>query len=96
MTKGKITQIIGPVVDFEFAPNELPKLIGNGRNHGNNKNLVVEIQQQLGVNQVRGVAMDSTDGLVRGQEALATGKSISVPVGEKSSWKALKRPWRAY
>ena len=84
MTKGKITQIIGPVVDFEFAPNELPKLLETVEIIGNNKNLVVEIQQQLGDNQVRGVAMDYTDGLVRGQEAIATGKSISVPVGEKA------------
>jgi F-type H+-transporting ATPase subunit beta len=84
MAKGKITQVIGPVVDFEFAPEHLPKILSTVEVMLGEKKLVVEIQQQLGDNQVRGVAMDSTDGLVRGQEATATGKSITVPVGEKA------------
>ena len=84
MAKGKITQIIGPVVDFVFAAEELPKILETVEVMKNDKKLVVEIQQQLGDAQVRGIAMDSTDGLVRGQEATSTGKSISVPVGEKA------------
>lgn len=83
MAKGKITQILGPVVDFEFAPQELPKILETVEVMMGKQKLVVEIQQQLGDAQVRGVAMDSTDGLVRGQEAISTGKSITVPVGEK-------------
>jgi len=83
MAKGKITQIIGPVVDFSFPVTEMPKIYETVEitNHG--KKLVVEIQQHTGDGQVRGIAMDSTDGLVRGQESISTGKQISVPVGEK-------------
>lgn len=84
MHKGKITQIIGPVVDFEFLDEQLPKILETVEIMNNGKKLVIEIQQQLGDNQVRGVAMDSTDGIMRGQEAIATGKQISVPVGEKA------------
>ncbi|MBI5414271.1 F0F1 ATP synthase subunit beta [Candidatus Peregrinibacteria bacterium] len=84
MAKGKITQIIGPVVDFEFARAELPKILETVEIVLNNKKFVIEIQQQLGENQVRGVALDSTDGLTRGQEAVSTGKSITTPVGEKA------------
>ncbi|MFO0780321.1 MAG: F0F1 ATP synthase subunit beta [Candidatus Gracilibacteria bacterium] len=84
MAKGKITQVIGPVVDFEFASEELPKILETVEAMIGDKKLVVEVQQQLGDNQVRGVAMDSTDGLIRGQEAISTGKSITVPVGEKA------------
>ena len=84
MAKGKITQVIGPVVDFEFAAEELPKILEPVEVMNGDKKLVVEIQQQLGDNQVRGIAMDSTDGLTRGQESTSTGKSITVPVGEKA------------
>ena len=84
MSKGIIKQIIGPVVDIEFPEGELPaiytaiKIPLDG-----NQNLIVEIQQHLGENMVRCVAMDSTDGLVRGNEAIDTGEPISVPVGEE-------------
>ena len=84
MAKGKITQVIGPVVDFAFPAEELPRLLETVEVMNGKNKLVVEIQQQLGDGQVRGVAMDSTDGLVRGQEANSTGKSITVPVGEKT------------
>lgn len=83
MAKGKISQIIGPVVDFEFPAQELPKIYETVEVFIGDKKLVVEIQQQLGDNQVRGVAMDSTDGLQRGQQAISTGKTITAPVGEK-------------
>ena len=82
MHKGKVTQVIGPVVDFEFAPGELPKILQTVELEVNGKKLVVEIQQQIGDSQVRGIAMESTDGIYRGQEAVSTGKSIEVPVGE--------------
>lgn len=84
MHKGKITQVIGPVVDFQFDANEMPKILQTVEVQNGEIRLVVEIQQHLGDGQVRGIAMDSTDGLVRGQEALSTGKSITVPVGQKA------------
>jgi len=84
---GKIVQVIGPVVDVEFEPEHLPELLtaleikteGNG---GPPVRVVVEVQQHVGRNQVRAVAMSSTDGLVRGMPALDTGSSITVPVGD--------------
>ncbi|SET16410.1 F0F1 ATP synthase subunit beta [Anaerobranca gottschalkii] len=88
MNKGKITQIIGPVVDISFAGGKLPKIynaIEIPLNvNGDNSKLVVEVAQHLGDNSVRCVAMDSTDGLVRGMEAIDTGAPISVPVGKET------------
>jgi F-type H+-transporting ATPase subunit beta len=86
---GKIVQVIGPVIDVEFAPEHLPELYtalkvdepGPG-DHGDRVRLVAEVQQHIGRNQVRAVAMSSTDGLVRGMPALDTGGPISVPVGK--------------
>lgn len=84
--KGKIIQIIGPVVDIEFEGGQLPLIynaikIPRTSVEGVQEDLVVEVQQHLGEDRVRAVAMDSTDGLVRGMEAFDTGKPISVPVG---------------
>jgi F-type H+-transporting ATPase subunit beta len=86
MNKGKITQVIGPVIDVEFEAGQLPeiyhalKVTNPGLGDGE-WNLVAEVAQHLGENTVRAIAMDSTDGLVRGQEVLDTGRQISVPVG---------------
>ena len=82
MNKGKIIQIIGPVIDVAFSENELPAIhnaIKISRQDGTD--LVVEAQQHLGENIVRCVAMDATEGLVRGMEAHDTGEPITVPVG---------------
>jgi F-type H+/Na+-transporting ATPase subunit beta len=82
MNKGKISQIIGPVIDLEFNEGELPAIynaVTITREDGSK--LVLEVQQHLGENIVRSVAMDSTDGLTRGEEATDTGKPISMPVG---------------
>jgi len=84
--KGKIIQVIGPVVDIEFEDGHLPSIynavkIPRNTVEGSQDDLIVEVQQHLGEDQVRTVAMDSTDGLVRGMEAFDTGKPISVPVG---------------
>jgi F-type H+/Na+-transporting ATPase subunit beta len=84
MAKGKITQVIGPVVDFAFSAEEMPKILETVEVKNGDQKLIVEVQQHLGDGQVRGIAMDSTDGLTRGQEVNSTGKGISVPVGEKS------------
>ena len=85
---GKIVQVIGPVVDVEFNPADgaLPKIydaleiafeVG-----GVNQNLTLEVQQHLGENWVRAIAMSSTEGLSRGMGVKSTGAPISVPVGE--------------
>jgi F-type H+-transporting ATPase subunit beta len=84
--KGKIAQIIGPVVDVEFQPENLPAIYNavTIKNKEKDINLVLEVAQQLGDSVVRCVAMSATDGLVRGMEAVDTGNPITVPVGEKS------------
>ncbi|MBE0598844.1 MAG: F0F1 ATP synthase subunit beta [Desulfuromonadales bacterium] len=86
MNKGRVTQVIGPVVDVEFDAGKLPEIyhalkITNPSLGAGEWNLVVEVAQHLGENTVRTIAMDSTDGLVRGQEVLDTGKQIVMPVG---------------
>src|SRR6266487_1986407 len=84
MNKGKIVQIIGPVVDVEF-PGELPAIYNaltvEFSVQGQPVKLTLEVQQHLGDNWVRAVAMSTTEGLKRGYEAADTGKSISMPVG---------------
>ncbi|HAD03737.1 MAG: F0F1 ATP synthase subunit beta [Desulfuromonadales bacterium GWD2_61_12] len=87
MNKGKITQVIGPVVDVEFEAGQLPEIyhalkITNPSLGASEWNLVVEVALHLGENTVRAIAMDSTDGLVRGQDVLDTGKQIAMPVGK--------------
>jgi F-type H+-transporting ATPase subunit beta len=79
---GKVVQVIGPVLDVEFEPEQLPELYTALRVTGEGVNLVAEVQQHIGRNQVRAVAMSSTDGVVRGMSALDTGGPISVPVGK--------------
>lgn len=82
MSKGIIKQIIGPVVDLEFPEGHLPNIFNAIHiKRDDNSTLVLEAQQHLGENLVRCVAMDSTDGLTRGTEAVDTGASITVPVG---------------
>lgn len=80
--KGKIIRIIGPVVDIEFASNSLPAIYNAVTTKIGDKTLTLEVQQHVGDNIARAVAMDSTDGLSRGLEAIDTGSPISVPVGE--------------
>ena len=82
---GRVVQVIGPVVDIEFPGGELPEIFNACTIVDEEKDidLTVEVMQQLGDNRVRGVAMDSTDGLVRGMETTDQGQPISVPVGEE-------------
>ncbi|MDF1615622.1 F0F1 ATP synthase subunit beta [Desulfurivibrio dismutans] len=84
---GKVIQVIGPVVDVEFEPGKLPEimnalLVSNKGISDEEDNLVVEVAQHLGNNVVRCVAMDGTDGLVRGQAAKDSGKPIEIPCGK--------------
>jgi F-type H+-transporting ATPase subunit beta len=79
--KGIITQVISAVVDVKFDGGNLPSILSAVTTENNGKTLVMEVAQHLGENSVRCIAMDSTDGLVRGQEVTDTGAQISVPVG---------------
>jgi len=86
MEGGKIVQVMGPVVDVEFAPGNLPEIYTalrttNASINDQPDNLVVEVALHLGENTVRCIAMDTTDGLTRGQAVKSTGAPISVPVG---------------
>ena len=81
---GRVTQVIGPVVDVRFPENELPALLNAIEIDVAGRRLVVEVSQHIGDNTVRCIAMSSTDGLVRGTEAVDTGRGITVPVGEKT------------
>ena len=79
---GKVVQVIGPVIDVEFPPGALPTLLNALEVTRAEGNLIVEVEQHLGNHWVRCVAMDSTDGIRRGDVAIDTGAPISVPVGE--------------
>lgn len=86
---GKISQVIGAVIDVEFEPGNLPEIyhalrVTNPAIDDRENNLVLEVAQHLGENSVRTIAMDSTDGLKRGQVVINTGKQICAPVGAKT------------
>ena len=86
-TTGKIVQVIGPVLDVEFESESLPELynaleLDTKTEAGDRLRLVAEVQQHIGRNIVRAVAMSSTDGAVRGMEMVDTGGAITVPVGD--------------
>jgi F-type H+/Na+-transporting ATPase subunit beta len=86
-TKGIVKQVIGPVLDVEFPAGKLPRIYNALRIEGKNSAgqdvaLTAEVQQLLGDHRVRAVAMSTTDGLVRGMDAVDTGSPICVPVGE--------------
>jgi F-type H+-transporting ATPase subunit beta len=85
---GKIVQVMGPVVDVAFPPGHLPQIyaalrVTNSFINAENENLVIEVAQHLGENTVRCVAMDTTDGLTRGQDVRDTGGPITMPVGKQ-------------
>jgi F-type H+-transporting ATPase subunit beta len=86
--EGKIVQVIGPVVDIEFEEGDLPTIynavkLTNTRINDKEWNLIAEVAQHIGENTVRCVAMDTTDGLVRGMKAVDTGAPIAIPVGKE-------------
>ncbi|MCC7344825.1 MAG: F0F1 ATP synthase subunit beta [Deltaproteobacteria bacterium] len=89
LSTGKIVQVIGPVIDVQFPVGELPEiytalLVTNPAINDQQDNLVVEVAQHLGEKTVRCIAMDSTDGLIRGQEVKNTGQPIRMPVGPET------------
>ena len=79
---GKVVQVIGPVVDIKFDEASLPNIYNEIKIDMGDRELVVEVEQHVGDDIVRAIAMESTDGLKRGMKALDTGKPISVPVGK--------------
>ncbi len=81
---GTVVQIIGAVLDIKFPPESLPNLLNAIEIDNKGEKLVVEVAQHIGDDVVRCIAMGSTDGLVRGMEAVDTGRSITVPVGEQT------------
>lgn len=81
---GKVVQIIGPVLDIRFKQNSLPNLLNAIKIDLNGKALIAEVSQHIGDDIVRCISMSSTDGLVRGAEAIDTGSPIKVPVGDKT------------
>jgi len=83
MSKGKITQIIGAVVDVKFE-DKLPEILSALECKNGNNRLVLEVAQHLGESSVRTIAMDATEGLKRGDEVIATGAPIQVPVGPET------------
>lgn len=89
MNEGRIVQVIGPVVDVEFPEGKIPKVLNaitierNSPLTNEKEVLVCEVQQHLGEDRVRAVAMDSTDGLVRGMSVIDTGAPITIPVGQE-------------
>lgn len=90
MNKGKITQVLGPVVDVQFESGQLPEIynaliidIPKEKNNGVEIHLTLEVELHTGNNTVRCIAMDSTDGLVRGMEVIDTGRPITAPVGKE-------------
>ena len=89
MNLGKVTQVIGPVVDVEFPPGKLPPIyqalrVSNPAISTVDWNLVLEVASHLGENTVRAIAMDATEGLVRGMDVQDTGDNIKVPVGPQT------------
>jgi F-type H+-transporting ATPase subunit beta len=85
MNKGKIVQVIGPVIDVSFEGEgiQLPNILEALEiNRPNGQKIILECQQHIGEDTIRAIAMDSTDGLVRGMEVIATGSPIKMPIGE--------------
>ena len=83
MGKGIIHQIIGPVIDIKFAPEEIPELLHAINIDFQGRTIVAEVAQHIGDDVVRCIALSSTDGLTRGMEAVDTGAPIKVPVGKE-------------
>jgi F-type H+/Na+-transporting ATPase subunit beta len=84
LQNGEVVQVVGPVVDVAFPAGSVPEILhALVIERPDEVDLVLEVQQHLGENRVRTIAMDSTDGLVRGQHAINTGSGIAMPVGEE-------------
>ena len=83
-SKGKVVQVIGTVVDVEFPPEDLPEIYNGLELDVDGERLVLEVEQHVGNNWARCLALGTTDGLARGAECIDTGQPVAVPVGENS------------
>ena len=83
-TKGKVVQVIGTVVDVEFPPDQLPAIYSAIEVDNQGENLILEVEQHVGNNWARCLALGPTEGLARGVDVIDTGKPVSVPVGDAS------------
>ena len=98
---GHVIQIAGPAVDVQFAEHKLPpiysalRVVGDGFTTPFPINVILEVEQQLGEGRVRCVAMEPTDGMVRGMKAIDLGGPITVPVGKGDPGPRAQRHWRA-
>ena len=87
MNEGRVVQVIGPVVDVEFGEGKIPAVYNaleipmKSIETGEDIKLICEVQQHLGEDRIRSIAMDSTDGLVRGMKVIDKGVPITIPVG---------------
>ena len=90
---GKITQVIGPVIDvsFDTEGTELPKILDALEINSNGQKIVLECQQHIGEDTVRAIAMDSSEGLTRGMEVRATGSPIRMPKGDQDQGSSFQR-----
>src|SRR6476660_9471580 len=92
---GKIVQVIGPVIDVEFEAGKLPEIynalrvVSDGKGGGTALDVICEVEQHLGENRVRAVAMKPTDGMQRGMKATDLGEPITVPVGPETLGRVL-------
>ena len=84
MSTGKVVQVIGTVVDVEFPPAELPTLFNAVVIDNNGEKLTLEVEQHIGNNWVRCLALGPTEGLARGIEVIDTGEPVTVPVGQET------------
>ena len=91
MGTGKVVQVIGTVVDVEFGPEELPELYGALELDNSGQRLLLEVQQHIGNNWVRCLALGATDGLARGVSVNDTGQRVTVPVGPRYPGKVVRR-----
>ncbi|MGQ0527938.1 MAG: F0F1 ATP synthase subunit beta [Alphaproteobacteria bacterium] len=82
--KGKVIQVLGAVIDVQFEEGQVPAILNALHTTNNGQKLVLEVAQHLGENTVRCIAMDMTEGMVRGAEVIDTGENITVPVGEET------------
>jgi len=80
---GKVVQILGPIMDIRFQPNEVPEILNAIRVEAEDRDVWVEVSQDLGDNTVRCISLESTEGLQRGLKAVDTGRPITVPVGDE-------------